>query len=116
MGSWDHHLYALTKNGNRKWRFRTEEKISSSPAIGQDGTIYIGSDDHHLYAIAPSGELKWRFRTDDGVSSSPAIGTDGTIFVGSKDHGLYAIKSESAGYQLQSPWPGFHYNHGNGNF
>jgi outer membrane protein assembly factor BamB len=116
MGSWDHHLYAVNSDGTLKWRYETEGKISSSPAIGQDGTIYAGSDDHYLYAIDAKGGLKWRFRTDDGVSSSPAIDMDGTIYVGSKDHGLYAIRSESAGYQVQSPWPGFHFKSGKGNF
>ena len=99
-----------------RWKATVWGPVLTSPAIGQNGTIYVGSEDHHLYAIVPSGKLKWRFRTDDGVSSSPSIGADGTIYVGSKDHSLYAIRSESAGYQLQSPWPGFHYNHGNGNF
>ncbi|MCP4694200.1 MAG: PQQ-binding-like beta-propeller repeat protein, partial [Desulfobacterales bacterium] len=61
-------------------------------------------------------ELKWRFETGGAVSSSPAIGGDGTIYVGSQDHHLYAIRSESPGYQARSPWPGFHFNHGRGNF
>jgi hypothetical protein len=30
---------------------KTGDKISSSPAIGEDGTVYVGSDDHYLYAI-----------------------------------------------------------------
>jgi outer membrane protein assembly factor BamB len=26
--------------------------VKSSPAIGPDGTLYVGSDDDHVYAIA----------------------------------------------------------------
>ena len=33
----------------------------SSPAIGADGTIYVGSDDDHLYAIYPNGTRNGRF-------------------------------------------------------
>ena len=29
--------------------------IESSPAIGSDGTIYVGSDDYYLYAITSTG-------------------------------------------------------------
>ena len=27
------------------------DRVSSSPAIGSDGTVYVGSDDSKLYAI-----------------------------------------------------------------
>jgi len=31
--------------------------VYSSPAIGSDGTIYVGSGDGHLYAIQGTGGL-----------------------------------------------------------
>ncbi|MGH9923533.1 MAG: DUF4352 domain-containing protein, partial [Nitrososphaerales archaeon] len=34
-----------------KWRFETNARIFSSPAIAADGTIYVGSVDNNLYAI-----------------------------------------------------------------
>ena len=63
----------------------------SSPAIGADGTIYVGSWDTKLYAINPNGTLKWSYTTGERIDSSPAIGADGTIYVGSWDQNLYAI-------------------------
>ncbi len=114
VGSYDNYLYAIKQDGSLKWRFRAEYKITSSPAIGPDGTIYVGSWDCYLYALKEDGDLKWKFKTDFWIQSSPAIGLDGTIYVGSWDHCLYAICSESEGYQLASPWPGFHYNYGRG--
>ena len=74
-----------------KWTFTTGDKVISSPAIGMDGTIYVGSNDHNLYAINPYGSKKWKFVTRDKVKSSPAIGSDGTIYVGSMDEKLYAV-------------------------
>ncbi|MEM2175649.1 MAG: PQQ-binding-like beta-propeller repeat protein, partial [Candidatus Micrarchaeia archaeon] len=68
----------------------------SSPAIGKDGTIYVGSWDNYLYAINPDGSLKWKFKTGDNVRSSPAIGKDGTIYVGSYDNYLYAINPDGS--------------------
>jgi large repetitive protein len=78
-----------------KWSFTTGHWVQSSPAIGADGTIYVGSDDHNLYAINPDGSQKWSFATGGWVDSSPAIGADGTIYVGSDDN-LYAINPDGS--------------------
>ena len=47
--------------------------VESSPAIGADGTIYVGSYDHKLCAINPDGTEKWSFDTGNYVHSSVAI-------------------------------------------
>jgi len=87
-------LYAIDPRGRnrKKWAFETGNWVSSSPAIGSDGTIYVGSKDKNLYAISPDGLKKWAFKTGGNVFSSPAIGSDGTIYVGSDDNNLYAIE------------------------
>ena len=38
-----------------KWEFLTGSSVYSSPAIGADGTIYVGSYDSKFYAINPDG-------------------------------------------------------------
>ena len=43
--------------GILKWRYSTGSNVFSSPAIGTDGTIYVGSDDNYLYAIQGLGPL-----------------------------------------------------------
>jgi outer membrane protein assembly factor BamB len=79
----------------------------SSPAVGDDGTIYVGSYGHidfpkgavpsaemlskvfhegwktecDVYAIDSTGKMKWKFKTDGPVPSSPAVSRDGTIYV-----------------------------------
>ena len=79
--------------------------MHSSPAIGSDGTVYVGSRDNKLYAInGKSGVKLWEFEAGDWVYSSSAIGSDGTVYVGSWDKKLYAIKTESLGL-AKSPWP-----------
>ena len=50
------------KIGNPIWEFETGDFVRSSPAIGSDGTVYVGSEDKKLYA----------FRTDSkGLAKSP---------------------------------------------
>ena len=39
------------KPGTVLWEFETGSSVSSSPAIGPDGTVYVGSYDKKLYAI-----------------------------------------------------------------
>ncbi len=82
--------------GKEKWNFTTRDYTRSSPAIGADGTIYIGSRDNRLYAINPDGSEKWSFISFGEIDSSPAIGADGTIYVGSMDYKLYAINPDSS--------------------
>jgi len=49
-------LYAIT-NGTLKWVSPTGGSIVSSPAIGADGTVYVGSEDGRVYAVPGSAGL-----------------------------------------------------------
>ena len=40
-----------TKHKRFLWEFETGGPVISSPAIGSDGTVYVGSYDNKLYAI-----------------------------------------------------------------
>ena len=51
------------QTNNLKWKFAVEKRITSSPAIGPDGTIYQGCNDGRLYALNPDGTQKWYFQT-----------------------------------------------------
>ena len=75
-----------------KWKFQTGGPVRSSPAIGSNGTVYVGS--LYLYALNPDGTQKWKFQAGSSVCSSPAIGSDGTVYVGSTNHYLYAINPD----------------------
>ena len=46
-----------------KWRFHTNGKIISSPAVA-GGIVYVGSGDGNIYAVhASDGSLVWKFAT-----------------------------------------------------
>ena len=56
--------------GTKLWDFKTGGWVTSSPAIGADGTVYIGSLDKKLYAInGKTGVKLWEFET--GSESRP---------------------------------------------
>ena len=46
--------------GTQKWAFATGGIVYSSPAIGVDGTIYVGSYDGSLFAVNPNGTRSGR--------------------------------------------------------
>ena len=66
--------------------------ITNAPAVGPDGTVYVGSSDGFFYAISPSGGLRWRFQTD-GISDSSAavVAPDGTILFATNTGVAYAL-------------------------
>ncbi len=70
---------------------------NSAPAIGSDGTVYLGNVDG-LYALdGTTGAIKWTYKPsqDTGanadVDTAPAIGGDGTIFFGTAGGNFYAV-------------------------
>ncbi|MDO9265314.1 MAG: PQQ-binding-like beta-propeller repeat protein [Desulfosalsimonadaceae bacterium] len=76
-----------------RWRFETGGDIDASPAVGADGTVYVGSEDGNLYAIHPeTGAEIWRYAAGGEIRSSSAVGADGTIYFGSRN-ALYAVNA-----------------------
>jgi outer membrane protein assembly factor BamB len=83
--------YVGAQDNTLKWSYNIGDAVDSSPAIGLDGTIYVGAFDGKLYAFNPDGTFKWSFATGDKIHSSPAINQENTIYIGSNDGYLYAV-------------------------
>ena len=96
--------------------YTTDYVIDSSPAIGLNGTIYLGCFEGNLYAFNSNGTLNWHVQNwdsnslTDGLYTSPAIGSTGIIYVGCDDGNLYAYNSNGTlewryhiGYIVSSP-------------
>jgi len=111
FGSDDKYLHALYPNGTLKWEYKTGGWIESSPAIDENGTIYVGTayGSTRMYAINPNGTMKWSVGTGE-IYSSPAIGDDGTIYFG-EGYNICALypdgslkwKYETSHYVFSSP-------------
>jgi outer membrane protein assembly factor BamB/subtilisin family serine protease len=85
-------FYALNPDGSLKWEYIVGDTVSSSAAIGLDGTVYFGCADRKLYALSSSGQLRWTYETGDAIRRcSPAVASDGTIYFGSLDGKMYAL-------------------------
>ncbi len=79
-----------------KWFYKTHGKVWSSPAIGDDGTIYFGCDDAYFYAVKPSGELKWDnpINVFGNIYASPAISDSGMIYFGTGEGYFYEVSPD----------------------
>ena len=68
------------------WQGSTGDTLTSSPAVGPDGTVYIGGDDGIFYAFNADGSSKWTYDTSSPTSvgsfdtTAAAIGGDGTVY------------------------------------
>jgi outer membrane protein assembly factor BamB len=77
------------------WRYEFDDSLDTDPAIGDDGTIYIGSGDRYLYAFYPNGTVKWRYDVGGRLwLKCPAIADDGTIYIGVWSGSLHAINPD----------------------
>lgn len=82
-------FYALNPNGTLKWSYATSGAMMP-PAIGKDGTIYVGAfnisgsnsgiNHFNLYAFNQNGTLKWLYGRIGAMESSPAIDSSGVIY------------------------------------
>lgn len=85
VGSSDRKLHAVdARTGAKRWEFAGDSgtwSFNSSPAVGTDGTVYVGCNDWRVYAIT-NGVKRWSCYVAGEVFSSPAIGDDGTVYVG----------------------------------
>ncbi|HKS37484.1 MAG TPA: PQQ-binding-like beta-propeller repeat protein, partial [Verrucomicrobiae bacterium] len=65
--------------------------IDRSPAVGDDGTVYVsvnlptfGSTDpgRKVVALRPDGTIRWQYWTGKAMLTAPTLSEDGTIYVG----------------------------------
>lgn len=93
----------------RKWQVQVGELSESGPAIGPDGTIYVGTVAGDLVAIAPDGVERWRLHlSQEAIMSTPVVDADtGDIyFVGQlaqEDGFVSRLHRASSAGQLRSP-------------
>lgn len=84
VGGYDRSVYGLAaKDGALKWRVPVGA-AASSPAVGKDGTVYVGAD--KVYALKPGdGKQKWQFLTGYDAASPVTAGSDGTVYAQAQD-------------------------------
>ena len=90
-------LHKFQDNGTfttRRWKVQIGTKITASPVIGSDGTVYVGST-NGLSAVqtttdGQAAKILWNFPAGI-VDQTPALGSDDTVYFGVKSGQFRAI-------------------------
>jgi outer membrane protein assembly factor BamB len=111
VGDRDNSMNALDPaTGVLRWLYNHgfEGDIHTSPAIGQDGTIYFAFSQNFygagvVTALRPDGSLKWKYVLGKFVdASSPALDQAGALYIG--DVGGAVHKFVDGGTLATRPW------------
>ena len=78
-------------SGTVNWQFKTAN-VTSSPAIGGDGSVFFGCADGSFYALQSNGTLRYKVVAAKSISASPAIADDGIVYFVSDDGILWAVQ------------------------
>ncbi len=100
-------LYAFNPDGTIKWQCQTPFRdLYCSPALGDDGNLYIGSEDLKLFVISMTdGQLVKEIPVERDITwSSPVINSNGVLFVSDFGGYTYAIQTGATGL-ADAPWP-----------
>jgi len=81
------------KNGEEVWEFKTGGFITTSPAVDDNGNLYVGSYDGKLYSLTNSGKKRWEFDAGSEIASSPTVYKDKVYFAA--DSILYALSTNT---------------------
>ncbi|MBI3485411.1 PQQ-binding-like beta-propeller repeat protein [Candidatus Daviesbacteria bacterium] len=78
-------IIAFNLDGSVKWQARLGEDPSSSIAIAQDGTLYIGTGNNaYFFALTSDGIKKWSRIVGSDITvqaKSPLVGPDNNVYV-----------------------------------
>jgi outer membrane protein assembly factor BamB len=109
-------FFAVYSNGTLKWVVNTGGLIDSTPAIDENGNIYVGSTSavnvNYFYAFYPNGTEKWHYAVGHNMYSSPVVGDDGSVFFGDCNGFINALytsngslrwRYQTGGWVMSSP-------------
>lgn len=83
-----------------RWSYQGGDNFISSPAIDNQGNIYVCNNDGNLYSFYPNGTVKFIFRTSVWDASSPVLSDNGdTVYMNDGGSTLWAVDT-STGQQL----------------
>lgn len=97
-------FYSIAPDGTLLWRFSVDDPLefSGSPALAEDGTIYLASEGEkkprfdpddpsgskraerlgRLYSVRPGGQGNWRLNFDTLIAFAPVVALDSSPVVG----------------------------------
>jgi outer membrane protein assembly factor BamB len=112
FASYDRRLYALEQQtGAVRWTYLIGEEVrAGSPAVAEDGSVFIGAYDNQLHHVNADGTARRIYSAANWMRSSPLL-AGGRLYIGSNDARLYAIDvGLRAASGPDAPWPQHRHN------
>jgi len=94
VGGRNGNLYAVNPDGSLNWQ-ATLGAVTSSAAVGDDGTISLGTGSEYQALNPADGSSMWSFAPVDGeADSTPTLGAGGRIYLAANSNALYALNPD----------------------
>ncbi len=108
QASMDHYVYALRLNdGSLVWKAALNGAAMFSPALSEEGMLYVGSLAKEMVALETNGgAITWRYDSEGPIWSQPLL-HDGTLYFGDMEGWVYALDSTTgnARWRMQLTGP-----------
>lgn len=95
LASMDHFLYALevsSEGARQAWAVDLGGAMVSSPAMDENGNLFIGTMTHEMIAVSSSGKVLWRYETQGAVWATPVV-HEGQVMFGDLSGTIYALNA-----------------------
>ena len=78
------------------WSFTTSPASAlTAPAIGADGTLYVGAANGKVYALSPTtGQPRWSYVANGAVRTTPALASNGQIIAADDAGTVHGIAAD----------------------
>jgi len=106
FASYDRKLYAMEMaTGAVRWTYLMGDEVrASSPAVAEDGSVFIGAYDRRVHQVNADGTLRRTFAAANWFRSAPLL-AGGRLFIGSNDGRVYALEvGVRAAPGPEAPW------------
>lgn len=98
VSKWSDNTEVACGYGILKWFFTCYDfqledyaEFNGTPAIDEQGNIYLGCSMGHIHSLRPNGTERWRYPVDGEITSSVAIAPNATIYVCTREGKIYAL-------------------------
>ncbi|MFO8109973.1 MAG: PQQ-binding-like beta-propeller repeat protein [Thermoplasmata archaeon] len=104
-------IRAFNSEGELMWNSTLDALVSTSPALGPDGSVYAGGYDGILYVFDPDdGSIDWTFDTglrDVKIRSDPVVTSKNEIYFGTDEGVFLAVdgNTRTEMWRLSVPQP-----------
>lgn len=90
FGSYDHHLYCLSKDGKLLWKLETDAPVHGTPCVVGENAIIAGCDGLIRFIDITSGKEKGNVDGKSYFAAAPTF-RDGKVAIGSLNGDYYCI-------------------------